>query len=379
MDHQLPSGLSDASDVAERFDPATMQGQIIEAEHLARYNWISPLAHRRRVLDAGCGTAYGSALLARAGALEVIGVDRASDVLDAARAELPAAVLLEAADVTTLPYEDGRFDLVVCFEVIEHLDDPGQALDEFRRVLGPGGLLAVSSPNRGACPDRNPHHVHEYVAAELEQELARRFAFVRLDRQHTWVASGVLDDEKFGMDGDGVLETDVCVRKLASFEPGADLYTLVALAGHSELPRPTATLELAAPVELRRFDALWQERSEVLERQAQLLSDQERAFADHTAYQSDLQGEIVQLRKELARAETELARMPALDAQVQELIEVNDALLQLNNDLAKRQLEFDELVAMADRYTVVVESTSWKLTRPLRRIAALGRTLRTRA
>jgi hypothetical protein len=221
--------------------------------------------------------------------------------------------------------------------------------------------------------------VHEYVAAELEQELAKRFAFVRLDRQHTWVTSGLLDDEKFEMDGDGMLETDVRVRKLASFEPGAELYTLVALAGHSQLPRLTATFELASPVELRRFDALWHEQTEVLRRQAQLLSDQERAFADHTAYQSDLQDEIVQLRKELARAETELARMPALEAQLRELIEVNDALLQLKNDLAKRQLEFDELAATAERYTVVVESTSWKLTRPLRRIAALGRKIKTRA
>ena len=183
MSDQLLNTSADTSEVPERFDPATMKGEIIEAEHLARYRWVSPLVAGRRVLDAGCGTAYGSVLLADAGAVEVIGVDLASEVLDSARPDMPVTVALEEGDVTTLPYEDGRFDFVVCFEVIEHLDDPGRALDEFRRVLSPDGVLAVSSPNREVYPPGNPHHVHEYTPTELEQALARRFAFVRLERQ----------------------------------------------------------------------------------------------------------------------------------------------------------------------------------------------------
>src|ERR1700689_492930 len=103
-----------ASEVPERFDPATMRGELLEAEHLARYRWSQPLADGRRVLDAGCGAAYGSVMLSEAGAQEVLGVDLAGDVLDSARPRMPANVTLEQGDVADLHYADQRFDLIVC-------------------------------------------------------------------------------------------------------------------------------------------------------------------------------------------------------------------------------------------------------------------------
>src|ERR1700731_1562788 len=157
MSDQLLSSSAVPSDVPERFDPSTMHGEIIEAEHLARYRGAAPLAVGRRVLDAGCGVAYGAAMLAAAGAVEVIGVDRESDVLDSARPQMPRNVRLETADVSALPYEDGSFDLVVCFEGIEHVDHPSRGLDELRRVLATDGLLVRSSPNRDVYPPGNPH------------------------------------------------------------------------------------------------------------------------------------------------------------------------------------------------------------------------------
>jgi len=369
MSEQLLKTSTASSNVPERFDPATMQGEIIEAEHLARYRWVSQIAAGRRVLDAGCGTAYGSALLAQAGAVEVIGVDRASDVLDSARPQMPDLVVLEEGDVATLPYADGRFDLVVCFEVIEHLEEPGRALDEFRRVLSPDGVLAVSSPNRDVYPPGNPHHVHEYTPGELEQELLGRFTFVRLERQSTWITSGVLDDDRFRMSDDRDIGSAMSIRKLAADEPGAELYT-IALAGHDKPPAGNATFELAAPVELRKWDALWHEQTQMLEQQADLLSAHEQLFAQQAAEKAQWWDEIQELRHQLVKTESELARMPALDAQLRELVEVNDGLLQLNHDLQARQAHLDVLEA---RYEVVVESTSWKLTRPLRRAVALAR------
>ncbi|MGD1058492.1 MAG: methyltransferase domain-containing protein [Solirubrobacteraceae bacterium] len=395
MSDQMLDDPTKRPEVPERFDPDSMHGEIIEAEHLARYRWAAPLAAGRRVLDAGCGAAYGTILLAEAGALEVVGVDRASEVLDSVRTQMPSNVVLNEGDVTALPYENGRFDLVVCFEVIEHLDDPGRALDEFRRVLTPEGVLAVSSPNREVYPPGNPHHVHEYTPGELEQELADRFSFVRLERQHTWITSAVLNDGGFQISGDGDLGTDVSVRKLAADEPGAELYT-VALAGQQELARTAATFELATPVELRKWDALWHEQNqrlgdqaetltqqaemltqqaETLGQQADLLSDHEHLFAAEAAQKGQLLDEISELREQLAKTESELARMPGLDAQLQELLQLNDELLQLNHELHLRQENLDALMEIAARYTVVVESSSWRLTRPLRQAAALARKL----
>jgi O-antigen biosynthesis protein len=372
MSDQVPTSVD--AEVSERFDPARMRGEIIEAEHLARYRWVSPIAADRRVLDAGCGTAYGSMLLAEAGALEVVGVDLATGVLEEAREQMPATVVLEEGDVTSLAYEDASFDLVVCFEVIEHLEEPGRALDEFHRVLGPDGVLAVSSPNRDVYPPGNPHHVHEYTPPELERELARNFPFVRLERQHTWITSGVFDDARFEIGDDEDLGADVGIRKLVADEPGAELYTL-ALASRREPPSPAATLELATAVEVRKWDALWHEQDEVLGRQADLFVAHEQLFAEKAAEGSRLWDEVQELRRQLEATESELSRMPALDAQLQELIAINDELLALNHELQRRQETLEELQATAARYAVLVESRSWKLTGPLRHAGALARKL----
>jgi SAM-dependent methyltransferase len=347
--------------VAERFDPATMDGEIVEAEHLARYRWVSSIASGRRVLDAGCGLAYGAVILAEAGASEVVGVDCASEVLDSVRADMPFGVILEEGDVTELPYANARFDLIVCFEVIEHLDNPDRALDEFHRILTDGGVLAVSSPNREVYPPGNPHHLHEYTPGELEEVLSRRFNVVRLERQHTWIVSGVLDDERLRVGDDQELGRPLRVRKVKPDRPGAELYT-VALASNRALPNVTATFELAAAIELRKWDALWHEQDERLKQQAELLSEQEQMLADDVAYKAGLWREINALRVQLATAEVELAQLPALHAQAHELLQLNDAFQQLD-------------VARSERYNVLVQSRSWKLTRPLRNIVAVARKL----
>ncbi|HST34295.1 MAG TPA: class I SAM-dependent methyltransferase [Solirubrobacteraceae bacterium] len=385
MSHQAPTTSAAGSEVPERFDPATMQGELLESEHLARYRWAARLAHGRRVLDAGCGTAYGSKLLAEAGALEVVGIDMAADVLDSVRAQMPANVVLEVGDVTSLGYADGRFDLVVCFEVIEHLEERGRALDEFRRVLSAGGVLVLSSPNRDVYPPGNPHHVHEYTPDELERELSPRFTHTRLERQHTWITSGVLDDAAFGRSDDEELDVDVRVRKLARDEPGAELYT-VALAGQQDLPVTPGVLELATAVELRKWDRLWHEQARAIEQQADVLAANEkvlgeqaelftahdRLFAEQAVLEGQLRHEVDELRGQLAKTESELARMPALDAQLKELLKVNDETLAHNQALQERQVGYDDLAA---RYAVVVQSTSWKLTAPLRRVGAIVRKL----
>src|SRR5271155_5024953 len=206
--------VADPTAVPERFDPGTMHGEVIESEHLARYRWAAQFASGRRVLDAGCGVGYGSALLALAGAARGVGGGGGGGkTRGGAAGRTPPGFSLEVGDVPDLDHEEGRFDLVVCFEVIEHLQNPARAVGEFRRVLAPGGLLVVSSPNRDVYPPGNPHHVHEYLPAELEEELARCFPAVRLCRQHTWITSGVLDDQRFAA-GDDVALSYVELRKL---------------------------------------------------------------------------------------------------------------------------------------------------------------------
>src|SRR5438105_14359411 len=121
----------------ERFVPDRMRGRIVEAEHLCRYVWAAPAARGRRVLDAGCGMGYGSRMLAEAGAASVLGIDIAEEVIAAIRPGAPAGVGFEVGDLARLPIPDASFDLVVCFEAIEHVRDPEPVLDGLCRVLAP--------------------------------------------------------------------------------------------------------------------------------------------------------------------------------------------------------------------------------------------------
>jgi len=155
-------------------------------EHMARYAFAARLASGKRVLDAGCGTGYGAAELAR-GAREVLAIDVAAEALDYGRAHYQAANLrFEQASCLEMPAADASFDLVVAFEIIEHLQDWRAFLREARRVLSPDGRFLVSTPNKlyyaearaGLGP--NPFHVHEFEFEEFRKELQAVFPKVTL-------------------------------------------------------------------------------------------------------------------------------------------------------------------------------------------------------
>ena len=92
-------------------------------------------------LDLGCGDGrLGAELRAR----RVVGADVSPVPLDRARSRLAEVVLVEPDE--PLPFEDGSFDLVLCAEMLEHVRDVQLLLSEVRRVLRPGGTLAISTP-----------------------------------------------------------------------------------------------------------------------------------------------------------------------------------------------------------------------------------------
>ncbi len=153
-------------------------------QHLARYRWAATFARGLRVLDAACGTGYGSRILSEAGARQVTSMDISNEASGAA---------FVRADATRLPARDGAFDLYASFETLEHVEDDERLVREARRVLAPGGRFFCSTPNRDFLSPgltlrdrpRNPYHVREYSIAEFESLLGKVFPRVKLFGQ-TW-------------------------------------------------------------------------------------------------------------------------------------------------------------------------------------------------
>ena len=121
----------------ERVVPGKVDADLMN-EHLARYAFAARLARMKRVLDAGCGSGYGSAELAKL-ALRVVGADQSSEAVGFARENYRLPNLcFEQASCCALPHPNASFDLVIAFEVIEHIGSWREFLLEVRRVLTPG-------------------------------------------------------------------------------------------------------------------------------------------------------------------------------------------------------------------------------------------------
>jgi len=168
----------------ERLVPDQQRDDDLYHEHIVRYQFAAPWAPQRRVLDAGCGAGYGAALLAAAGARSALGIDISSEAVAYAREHYRQPGLsFAAADVTTWDGPAAGFDLIVSLEVIEHLDQPDRLVQAAARLLAPGGLFIVSTPNVATYPPGNPYHKHEMSLDAFDGLLRGSFAAVHMFEQ----------------------------------------------------------------------------------------------------------------------------------------------------------------------------------------------------
>jgi SAM-dependent methyltransferase len=312
----------------ERLIPEAYAGELVLAEHIARYALAARIAPGRRVLDAASGEGYGTAMLAAAGPQSIVGVD--ADPASVAHAHQRYGLDFRVTDVCELPFADAEFDLVTSFETIEHVADPARALDEFARVLDARGLLLVSSPNANEYLEDNPFHVRELAPDEFIGALEARFEHVRRLYQQNFLTSAILDRDTLTLD-DYNRPVDLEVRKVAGVGPGRELYCL-ALCGHG--PLPPVDVELAALSDIYEAHHLaaemraWQRAQQAFEARA---TTAERIQSDWEARATEAE----RIQREWEARATEAERQTV------------------------------ELRATIDR---IAASLSWRLTKPLRAV-----------
>lgn len=313
-------------------------------EHAARYAFAGRLVRGRRVLDAGCGSGYGAAELARE-AREVLGIDIAPEAVDYAREHYRAENLrFERASCVEIPAPEASFDLVVAFEIIEHLSDWRTFLGEVRRVLAPEGQFLVSTPNKlyyaeaRAALGPNPFHVHEFEYEEFQRELQAVFPKVALYLENH---AGSIVFAREGASGamEARVEAGGCDPAEAHFYLAVCSVTGgVTLAPFTYVPRAANMLRERE----HHIDTLERELRERIARivalQAELASEQAKARTRI----GELEGEL----RESVAAANRLAE--ELDAKVAELSRCVERLDAAENTVVERSLWAQRNQAEAD-------------------------------
>ncbi|PTX57730.1 methyltransferase family protein [Litoreibacter ponti] len=170
----------------ERCTPWITTGLL--SEHLHRYLSVLELVEGKTVLDIACGEGYGAALMRNAGASSVLGIDIDQEIIVRAnriygREELSFA----CGDIREdLNIPSKKFDVITCFETIEHIDAQDAFMAELARVLAPGGTLIISTPDAkrpGAENENNPFHEKELSIEEFQDLVGRHFAYSEMNYQ----------------------------------------------------------------------------------------------------------------------------------------------------------------------------------------------------
>jgi glycosyltransferase involved in cell wall biosynthesis/SAM-dependent methyltransferase len=228
----------------ERYVPE-ISGNI-RLEHVHRYLLARELSKDVRVLDIACGEGFGSDLLAQTAA-RVTGVDIVPEVvLHAGRRYRRNNLGFIAGSCAAIPMADQSVDVVVSFETLEHHDQHDEMMREVRRVLRPGGVLVISSPDRREYSDlpayQNPFHVRELYRDEFEGLLKGHFRHVGVVGQRIRAGSVIGPMETTANTGFISFDnSDSADRRVEGML--APLY-FIAVATDGPLPRvPTGVLD----------------------------------------------------------------------------------------------------------------------------------------
>ncbi len=334
--------MSDLAFTGERFLPGCA-GEIAY-EHWHRYAFARRFVAGKRVLDAACGEGYGTALLgAQADSAVGVDIDAPTIAHASARYGQGARIRFLEGSCARLPLPDASIDVVVSFETVEHLTaaDQPRMIAEFARVLAPGGIVVISSPNKRLYSDAreyvNEFHLHELYREDFARLLSGVFPALRWHHQRVATWSGIWSEQPGAQAGlaeawlgsakgiapyqtdDGMYFVVIAARDAAALPLAPDV-SLLADAEDSEGARA-----LHNEREMLRLDALLREANAGLDRQGvqimhleRLVAERDAAIGERDRHLADRERAYEQCLREIAERErvigvleTEVARVRA--------------------------------------------------------------------
>lgn len=167
--------MSQVTFTGERLHKGSSLFGVDLARHRAPYVHALRQTGTGRVLDLGCGSGYGTAELADS-LPRIVGLDRIPPDESSRRPNVDWV----RADLRGNPLASESFALILSFQVIEHLEDPGVYLESIAHLLAPGGVAWLTTPNLLTSDKINPFHIHEYQSDELRETVAPYFDSVEM-------------------------------------------------------------------------------------------------------------------------------------------------------------------------------------------------------
>jgi 2-polyprenyl-3-methyl-5-hydroxy-6-metoxy-1,4-benzoquinol methylase len=119
------------------------------------------------ILEVGCGEGRGVEFLAPLGN-SYTAIDKIESIIGTLTEQFPASSFILANIPPFSMLEDDKFDVIVSFQVIEHIKEDKKFISEMYRVLKPGGVALLTTPNKPKTLTRNPWHIREYTTKELK-------------------------------------------------------------------------------------------------------------------------------------------------------------------------------------------------------------------
>ncbi|MCC6181895.1 MAG: hypothetical protein B6D44_00550 [Ignavibacteriales bacterium UTCHB2] len=171
-------------------------------EHLHRYSIALNLVQDKTILDIACGTGYGTNILASR-AKAIVGIDVDEKTIEQARYNYRKGnIEFKAGSITSIPYKDNYFDVVVSFETVEHIENHELMMSEIKRVLKADGILIMSSPDKLYYSDipnyKNVFHLNELYENNFKELIEKYFNNVMFAYQSSGYFSIIIPDkEKF--------------------------------------------------------------------------------------------------------------------------------------------------------------------------------------
>lgn len=157
----------------------------IQGQHLAKYKFALKFCKGKKILEIGCGSGYGSKYLAENGVKKIMAYDIDPGAINfAIKNCYNKNISFAEGDVQKLELND-KYDVIISFEVIEHLKQPEKLLRLAKNSLNRLGVFILSTPNKSYSildngKPSNPYHVYEYYPEELKEILLKYFKSVDL-------------------------------------------------------------------------------------------------------------------------------------------------------------------------------------------------------